>query len=336
MTMALAFDNRRKAATLLVAVGPERAAALMQGLDEDEVRELAAEVSHIGELPREAVAEILQEVAEEVVSRRMAAAGGMRYAHDLLSRTLGDERAARLMEVIEGERRGVPFHYLASAPADLVARALTGESPASAALALAHLPAESAAKVLARMSPTGAAELARRLAALEQAHPEVIAEVNADFEARLAPLLETHTQEIPGLARLVDMLNLASRDTERELLQGIEATDPELAARIREALFVFDDVARLDDRAIQQVLKGIDSKDLATALKGAGDAVTEAIMRNLSERARTNLQEEIEFLKNVRATDISEARSRIVKQVRTLEEDGTIVIERGGGDDGGI
>lgn len=332
--MVLAFENRRKAATLLVAVGPERAASLMTGLDEDEVRELAAEVAHIGELPREAVAQILQEVAEQVVSRRMAAAGGMRYAHDLLSRTLGDERAARLMEVIEGERSGQPFHYLASAPPDLVARALTGESPASAALALAHLPAESAARVLAKMSTAAASELARRLAGLEQAHPEVIAEVNVDFQTRLAPLLETHTQEIQGLSRLVEMLNLATRDTERELLQGIEAADPELAARIREALFVFDDVARLDDRAIQQVLKGVDSKDLATALKGAGDGVTDAIMRNLSERARTNLQEEIEFLKNVRASDINEARSRVVKQVRTLEEDGTIVIERGGGDEG--
>lgn len=334
MSMVLAFENRRKAATLLVAVGPERAASLMTGLDEDEVRELAAEVAHIGELPREAVAQILQEVAEQVVSRRMAAAGGLRYAHDLLSRTLGDERAARLMEVIEGERSGQPFHYLASAPPDLVARALTGESPASAALALAHLPSESAARVLAKMSTTAASELARRLAALEQAHPDVIAEVNADFQARLAPLLETHTQEIPGLARLVEMLNLATRDTERELLQGIEAADPELAARIREALFVFDDVARLDDRAIQQVLKGVDSKDLATALKGASELVTDAIMRNLSERARTNLQEEIEFLKNVRASDINEARSRVVKQVRTLEEEGTIVIERGGGDEG--
>ena len=86
MSMVLAFENRRKAATLLVAVGPERAAALMQGLDEDEVRELAAEVSHIGEVPREAVAQILQEVAEEVVSRRMAAAGGLRFSYNPLQK----------------------------------------------------------------------------------------------------------------------------------------------------------------------------------------------------------------------------------------------------------
>jgi flagellar motor switch protein FliG len=160
----------------------------------------------------------------------------------------------------------------------------------------------------------------------------VIKEVDEDFATRLAPLLETNTQEIPGLTRLVDMLNLANRDTERELLASIAEADPELAERIREALFVFDDIAKLDDRGIQQVLKGVDSKDLATALKGADVEVTEAIMRNLSERARTNLQEEIEFLKNVRASDIAEARSKIVKVVRTLEEDGTIIIQRGNED----
>lgn len=331
--VALNHENRRKAATLLVAVGPERAASLLKSFDEDEMRMLASEVATIGTLPREEIGKILQEAAEEVVSRRMASAGGVRYAHDLLSRALGDERAARLMEIIEGERAGQPFHYLATAPPELVARALTGEAPASAALALAFLPSETASKVVGKMSPPIAAEMARRLASLEYAHPDVIAEVNADFENRLAPLLDQTTEEIPGLQRLVDMLNLASRETERELLQGIEAADPELAARIREALFVFDDVARLDDRAIQQVLKGIDSKDLAVALKNGGAEVTEAIMRNLSERARTNLQEEIEFLKNIRGSDIHEARSKIVKAVRTLEEDGTIVISRGGGDD---
>jgi flagellar motor switch protein FliG len=116
-------------------------------------------------------------------------------------------------------------------------------------------------------------------------------------------------------------------------MQSIAAADPALAERIREALFIFDDIAKLDDRAIQQVLKGVDSKDLATALKNAGAEVTEAMMRNLSERARTNLQEEIEFLKNVRGSDIAEARSKIVKIVRTLEEEGTIIIQRGGSDD---
>ncbi|HVT77161.1 MAG TPA: flagellar motor switch protein FliG, partial [Acidimicrobiales bacterium] len=265
--------------------------------------------------------------------RRMAAAGGVRYAHDLLSRAMGDERAARLMEVIEGERTGQPFHYFATASPELVARALVGESPASAALALAHVPSEFAARVLGKMSPEAGAELALRLATLEQTHPDVIREVDEDFSTRLAPLLETKTQQIPGMARLVDMLNLASRDTERELMQSIAAADPALAERIREALFVFDDVARLDDRAIQQVLKGVDSKDLATALKNAGAEVTEAIMRNLSERARTNLQEEIEFLKNVRGSDIQEARTKVVKIVRALEEEGTIIIQRGGSDD---
>lgn len=333
--MSMVLANRRKAATLLVALGPERAAALMRSFDEDEVRELAAEVSTIGALPREEVAAILQEVAEEVVGRRMAAAGGVHYARDLLARALGPERAERLMAGIEATNDR-PFGFLLAADPDLAGRALAVEPPASAALALAHLPSDAAARILAKLPPTAAAELARRLATLEFAHPDVIAEIDADFRVRLAPALEQHMQEIAGMDLLVEMLNRASRDTERELLEGIELHDPDLANRIREALFVFDDVARLDDRGIQQVLKSVDSKDLATAMKNAGPAVTDAILRNLSERARTNLQEEIEFLKGVRASDIEEARTRVVRVVRTLEEAGTITIERSGEDDSAV
>lgn len=327
--MTLAPASRRKAATLLVALGPERAASVLRGFDDAEVSGLMAEVAGMGALPREDAAAVLREMAEEVVGSRVAATGGPRYASELLTKALGPERATRLMaRVSSGADR--PFAYLADCDPALAGRALSAEPPASVALALAHLSGDAAAGILVQMAPESAVELARRLASLERAHPDVIARVDADFRARLGPALAEQVQEIPGLSLLVEMLNRASRDEERALLDGIEQEDPDLAERIREALFVFDDVARLDDRSIQQVLKTVDSKDLATALKGASTTVSEAILRNLSERARTNLLEEIEFMKGVPASDIEEARTRVVKAVRTLEEAGTITIERGG------
>ena len=142
-------------------------------------------------------------------------------------------------------------------------------------------------------------------------------------------MLEERTRRIEGLSVLVGILNRGSRETEKDVLESIELSDPDLAGRIRDALFIFDDVARLDDRAIQQLLKSVDSRDLSVAMKGAGETVTACILRNLSERARENLVEEIEFLKGLRQTEIEEARTRIVRAVRTLEEAGTITIERG-------
>lgn len=329
MTMGALPASRRKAATLLVALGPERAAAVMRGFDEAEVEALMSEVAAMGVVGPSDRSAVLREMAEEVVGGRIVASGGPGYARDLLTRALGPDRAARVIDSVASPGRR-PFGYLADADPAMAARALAAEPPASAALALAHLSGDAAARILVAMDAGPAVELARRLASLERAHPEVIASVDADLRERLAPVLAEDVQEIPGMALLVDLLNRATREKERELLEGIGDHDAELAERIREALFVFDDVARLDDRAIQQVLKTVDTKDLATAMKGASQTVCDAILRNLSERARTNLLEEIEFMKGVPAADIEAARTAVVRTVRTLEEDGTIAIERGG------
>ena len=323
--------NRRKAATVLVALGPERAAELLRGFGEDEVRELAAEVAEVGHLPALEVIKTLSELAQEVVARRLAAEGGIGYASGLLERVLGKDRAAELAESIDPAKVR-PFAFLGAADPEIVATVLAPEPPSSVALALAHLDTKLASRVLRHLPGGARGEVALRIANMEHAHSEVVAEVDADFRRRLLPLLEQRVKEIPGIGTLVDMLNQGSRETEREVLEAIEEVDPELAGRLRDALFTFDDVARLDDRAIQQVLKSVDTRDLATAMKNAPDELTEKILGNLSERARENLLEEIEFLKNVRSSDITEARNRIVRAVRTLEEVGTITIERGDDD----
>src|SRR4051812_19071895 len=313
-------------------MGPERAARLLKTFDEDEVRELAAEVAVIGSLPRDQALAVLQEVAEEVIGRKIASEGGLRYAQELLERVLGPERALELLERIDPSHSR-PFAYLGQADPEIVARVLGPEPPSSIALALAYLDAAAAARILGRMDPDVRAEVAIRLAALENVHPEVVGEVDADFHRRLAPMLVQQLTPIPGIDALVGMLNRASRETERELLEVIEAQQPELANRIRDALFIFDDIARLDDRAVQQVLRSVDSRDLSVALKNAGEEVRDCILRNLSERARENLLEEIEFLTGIRPAEIHEAQLQVVRAVRALEEAGTITVERGGDGD---
>jgi flagellar motor switch protein FliG len=324
----LTLVNRRKAATVLVALGPERAAELLRGFDEDEVRELAAEVAEIGHLPAEQVIHTLTELAQELVGRRLAADGGINYAAGLLERVLGKERALELAEMIDPAKVR-PFAFLTQAAPDIAATVLAPEPPSSVALALAHLDSKAAARILRHLPADVRGDVALRIASMEHAHAEVVSEVDADFRRRLLPVLEQTVTDIPGIGALVEMLNQGNRETEREVLEAIEEVDPELAARLRDALFTFDDILRLDDRAIQQVLKSVDTRDLATAMKNASDELTTKLLGNLSERARENLVEEIEFLKNVRASDIAEARNRVVRAIRTLEEVGTITIDRG-------
>jgi flagellar motor switch protein FliG len=324
--MTLALDNRRKAATVLVALGPDRAASFLRNLDEREIQDLMAEVASIGPMADTEVAAVLREVAEEVVGRRIAAQGGVGYARDLLERVLGPARADEVAQRIDPSRR--PFQYLASADPEVVAQVLAPEPPSSIALALAHIDATPAAKILVFLPPEVRAEVAMRVAALQHTLPDVVAAVDADLSRRLTPLLQQDVNEVQGLDLLIGILGRASKATEKELLEAIDGQDADLAARIRDALFTFDDIVRLDDRSIQQVLKSVDTRDLATSMKTAPRAVSECILRNLSERARDNLVEEIEFLKGLRPSDIDEARARIVRAIRTLEDAGTISIER--------
>jgi flagellar motor switch protein FliG len=324
----MALANRQKAAAVLVALGPDRATALLRNLDEATVADIATEVAAIGALPAREANALLRDVAQEIVGRRVAATGGPGYARDLLERVLGADRAGELSRRL-GDTRRQPFNWLAGAEAPVIARALVPEPPATIALALAHLEPPAAAAILVELPGDIRGDVATRIAALERVHPDVLAEVDADLETRLRPLLEERTKRIEGLSVLVGILNNGTREVEKDVLETIELADPSLAGRIRDALFIFDDIARLDDRAIQMLLKSVESRDLAVAMKGAGETVTACILRNLSERARENLLEEIEFLKGLRPGEIEEARTRIVRAVRTLEEAGTITIERG-------
>jgi flagellar motor switch protein FliG len=330
--ISTAVDNRKRVATVLVALGPDRAAELLRTFGEPEVQSIAAGVAEVGPLGAEDVVRVLTELAQELVGRRLAAEGGLPYALELLERVVGPERAAELREQIDPVRNR-PFAYLASAPADVAANALSGEPSSSIALALAHLDSRDAAKILANLHPDVRGQVALRVASLRHAHADIVADVDADFRQRLLPLLQQPVDEVPGLETLVEMLNQGSRDTEREVLDAIEAVDPELASRLRDALFTFDDVARLDDRTIQQILKSVDTRDLAMSMKTANDTLNQRILRNLSERARDALLEEIEFLTGLKGSDVNEARGRIVRTIRALEEVGSITISRDGDED---
>ena len=327
--LTAAQENRKRVATVLVALGPDRAADLLRGFGEADVQSLAAGVAEVGPMGADDVMRVLHELAQELVGRRLAAEGGLPYALDLLERVLGPARAAELREVIDPVKNR-PFGYLMRAPADVAANALSGEPPSSIALALAHSDARDAARILRHLPPEVRGQVALRIASLEHAHAEIVAEVDADFRRRLLPLLQQPVEDIPGLDTLVEMLNQGSRETEQEVLDAIEAVDPELATRLREALFTFDDVARLDDRTIQQILKSVDTRDLAMAMKTAGDVLNQRILKNLSERARDALLEEIEFLTGLKASDVAEARARVVRTIRALEEVGSITISRDG------
>ena len=317
--------GRRKAAIALVALGPERASALLRGLDEEEVTQLAREIAELGEVSADEVRATVAELDRGLRVITRLPAPGKRFARDLLVQALGPDAGAAAVRELD---RPAPFAWLARADPDTAARALAGEPPAALALALAHVDPKVAAALLVRLPEERRAQIATRLASLGTVHPEVLREVEAGLQARVDDVLSSPTLVLEGPKVLAGVLSKAGRDASRGMLQALALVDPDLAEAVRAALFTFEDLCGLDARQMQVLLRDVDMRQLAVAIATATDDVKSRFLLNLSERARETLLEEIDLAGSSRAKDMAEARAGILAAARRLEEDGTIVLSR--------
>ncbi len=326
--------GRRKAAVLLVTLGPKKAAEVFSHLSEAEIEELSLEMAKTGEIPREQVDAVLEEVAENSLAFNSIAEGGVAYAREVLERALGAEKAAeitgRLSAVIEMR----PFEFLHRTPPEQINAFLRNEAPQTKALVISSLHTTLAAEVLALLEEDQQADVSLRIARMSETSPAVIREVEAVMRQKLSNVLSEEYAASGGVQSLADILNHADRPTERNVLDTLAESDEELAEEIRALLFVFEDIVKLDDRAVQTVLKDADDADLALALRGVAEEVRQKVLDNMSERRAEMLAEEIEYQPPQRKSVVEDAQGRIVAEIRRLEDAGEIVMgRRGNGDE---
>lgn len=320
-----ALPGPRQAAMMLVALGPERAATVMRGLSEKQVRLLAAEVAALGPVAPAEVRDSLLALVRHLDSP-MLPAPGKRLAKDLLVRALGHDVGTAMGEELDVPD---PFVWLADADPETVGRALAEEPPGAVALAIAHLEPRAAARLLTRLPADLQAKVAIRIAALGVVHPDTVRQVETALRARVHDMIEQDVRRVDGPELLAGVLEKAGAATTKELLQVLAAADPELAARTRDRLFTFEDLCALEPRTLQTVLRAVEPKQLAVALRNLPEEVAARVLSNVSERAREALLEERDLLTNVRASEVAEARAAAVAAARQLEEEGTVELSRG-------
>jgi flagellar motor switch protein FliG len=322
----------QKAAVLLVAIGEERAGEIFRQLGDTEVEALSLEIAKARKVPTDTCREIINEAVETVLAEDYIAEGGVDYARNVLERSLGSVRAEEIIGRLAATIERRPFEFLRRTPAEQIHVFLRSESPQTIALVVANLHTSLAAQVLSLLDPSDQADVAHRVAVMAETRPEVVAEVESVMRGKLSSVLgQEYGAAVGGVKSLADILNNADRTTERNVLDELAKTNSELAEEIRLLLFTFEDVVKLDDRSIQMILKEVDQKDLAIALRGVPDDVRGRIFSNMSERGAELLKEEIDFQPPQRRRIIEEAQGRIVGIVRRLEEAGAIVISRGSG-----
>lgn len=325
------LTRAQQAAAVVVVLGPEVAAPILEHMSEAEVEQLALEVATLGEVPAEEVRRILERFYEEAVAHHELVTGGVLHARRLLRQWRGD-RGDEIVDRLVSTVHIAPFSFLRHYDTEQLVQYLQEEHPQTIALVLAYLPPKHAAGVLAGLEPDVQREVALRVATMDRTSPEVIERVEQAMQSRLgaARSPEEFTRK-GGVRDLAAMLNNSDRGTERAILSDLDATDEELAEQVRALMFVFEDLVSLDDRSIQAVLRRVDMKQLTLAMKGVRADVREVILRNMSERAALALREELELLGPVRIRDVEAAQSEVVRVVRELEDEGAIIISRGEG-----
>jgi flagellar motor switch protein FliG len=325
------MTGARKAAIFLVSVGQDRAAEILKTMRETEVTEIMAEVARLTDLQPEDVDAVHDEFALAAQARRYIAQGGVDFARAVLEASVGEDKASEIFDRLSFAFASAPFEFLRKTDPRQVLSFIQDEHPQTIALVLAYMNPDEASLVLSGLQEELQRDVAVRLATMDSTSPDIIATVEAALERRLSSVLQQgETSSVGGIQTLVEVLNRSDRATERLIFEGLEEWNEELADEVRSRMFVFEDITTLDDKSVQMVLRQVDSKDLAMALKGVRPEVRRKIMDNMSTRAAENLMEEIEMLGAVRLKAVEEAQGAIVRVIRALEEAGQIVLSRSG------
>ncbi|MDQ2958600.1 MAG: flagellar motor switch protein FliG [Actinomycetota bacterium] len=324
------MTGRRKAAILVLQLDRNAATKVLAELSDAELEDLAAEIARAGDVPADMSAAVLREFGILQVSGDSVVRGGLEQSRALLMSALGEGRAGAIMDRLSTTMFDLPFKFLQNADARQLLNFISDEHPQTIALVLAHVPAPLASKVLAGLGADLQADVAHRIATMDRTSPDIIHQIEANLERRMATLMvPSELSAVGGVQPLVEIINRADRGTEKMILEGLEERDPELAEEVRSRMFMFEDLTNLEDRAVQLVLRQVEIANLAIALKGVASVVHAKIMANMSERAAITLAEEIELLGPVRVQSVEEAQTEVVRVIRELEESGQIIVRRG-------
>lgn len=320
------LTGARKAAILTLLVGEEAASGFLKYLQEEELEQIAREVSAVGAVPAALGDDVLDEFQQRSVEASYVTRGGTECAQKLVTRVLGVAGARPVLDrVARSFQSATGFSSLAKADPRQLSKFILAERPQTVALILAHLDTRHAAQIVNLLPDALRVDVLTRMATLDETAPDVIARISAVIEQRLRSLGAAGSRESYGGARAVaEVLNQMDRAVSQPVLDTIESELPDLATSIRNLMFVFDDLAHVDDAAIREIVQRADRKALMLALKGTTEDMRARFLKNMSKRAGEMLVEEIEMLGAVRVRDVEKAQLEIVGIARTLEDEGLL------------
>lgn len=327
------LTGKQKVAALLMSLNVDIAATIFRKMDVKEVESIATEISKLKGIDQEVIDTVLAEFYQLISTSSAYVEGGIGFAHSLLERTYGPERARELTDKIKLMSNVKSFAVLKRADPEQLANFLKKEHPQTVALILSHLDPDQSALVLNEFDDELRTETVFRIATLGKVSPESLGRVESVLDEIAASTLTQSVSSAGGSKMLANILNKVNNQVAKQMIENLEQQDPKIALEVKRLMFLFEDIILIDDRGIQRLLREIDKRDLALSMKISSEEIQEKIFKNMSERAADVVKEELEFMGPVKLKEVEEAQTRIVDKIKELEEKEEIIIGGRGNDD---
>lgn len=331
--MVRSLTSRQKAAQVIISLGADVASGIYKHLHEEDIEKLTYEITKQESVSPEVSDQVIDEFYGLCVAQKVYLEGGVAYAKVVLEKAFGVQQGTALLERVTKTLRTKAFEFIRKADYKNLMNMIVNEHPQTIAMILSYARADQASSIIAELPKNIRVDVVERIAKMDRTSPEVIRQVESIMERKFESVASVDLLEVGGINYIAEIMNNIDRGSEKFIFDELNRIDPKLSEEIRKRMFVFEDIIILDAMSIQRFLREVDLKEMAIALKGANKDVAEIIYANMTQRMGDNVKSEMEYLHNVRVRDVEEAQQKIVAIIRRLEEEGEIVIMKGGKDD---
>ncbi len=327
-------DARSKAALVVVSLGADRASQIYKYLSEEDIEELTYEVAKLGKTSNSQVETTLDEFYKLCLTHKMMTDGGLDYARNVLEKAFGESTARNLLEKVSKTLQSKPFNFFMKGDPKALFSLLQNERPQVIALIMAYMDPMQAAQILEELPDDKRIQTVESMARMDRVSPDAIAIVEEEMKRKFATIITSEdNMSLGGIDYVADMMNHVERSSERKIFEELDKRNPELSQSSREKMFVFENILDMDDRSVQRFVRDCETKDIVYALKSASEEMKTIFFNNMSKRMADSVRADLEITTNVRLKDVEEAQQRIVNVIRKLEEQGEVIIKKGGEDD---
>ncbi|PIE59716.1 MAG: flagellar motor switch protein FliG [Desulfobulbus propionicus] len=323
-----------RAATLLMCLGEEAASEIMKELSDEEIFRVSRYMVTVEHIPENVQQRVLEDFELALETQAGLVVHGQDFAKKTIAKTGDEARVALLMRQLITGTEGKPLETISKMQPQMVAGLLEPEHPQTVALVLSTQTPEHASAIIAHLPENNRSDVIYRIANLDPVSPKVINQIEEVLNKEIGVVISDQDQrQVGGIQKVVDILDNMTDNLDSDILETLEETDPDMVESIRKLMFTFEDLANMDGRSMQMILREVNNDSLTMALKTASDEIKELIFSNMSARAADMIKDDLEALGPVRLSEVEAMQQSIVKIAMKLEEEGKLILGRGGGDE---